>query len=340
MEHRTLGRSGLAVSTYSLGTMTFGVEADEPTSHRLMSQYVDAGGVVLETADVYGGGLSESIIGRWFAAQGSSTRDRVVLATKGRFPSRGVEPRDAGGSRRNLRRSLDRSLQRLGVDHVDLYQVHAHEALTPMEETAGFLDDAVRSGKISYAGLSNYTGWQTATMVGLAAGRFPLVSHQPQYSLLVRETEYEIVPACVAGGLGLLPWSPLGGGYLTGKYRRDEAPTGATRLGDDPERGMEAVSKRGASAQTWDVVDAVRAVADGRGTTMAAVALAWLHDRPGVASVILGVRTPEQLEGNLAAVGLHLTDEETARLDAASAPTPQDYPYGPGGVDQRTRTLG
>jgi len=339
MEHRTLGRSGLAVSTYSLGTMTFGAESDEPTSHRLMSQYVDAGGVVLETADVYAGGLSESIIGRWMAAQGSSTRDRVVLATKGRFPSRGVEPRDAGGSRRNLRRSLERSLQRLGTDHVDLYQVHAHEAVTPMEETAGFLEDAVRSGKIGYAGLSNYTGWQTATMVALAAGRFPLVSHQPQYNLMVRETEYEIVPAARAGGLGLLPWSPLAGGWLSGKYRRDARPEGATRLGEDPGRGMEAYDARGGREQTWAVLEVLQQVAEGRGATMAQVALAWLHDRPGVASVILGVRTPEQLEGNLGAVGLHLSDVETAKLDEASAPTPADYPYGPAGVAQRTRTL-
>ncbi|MEJ5913224.1 aldo/keto reductase [Pseudokineococcus sp. 1T1Z-3] len=340
MEHRPLGRSGLAVSTYSLGTMTFGAEADEATSHRMTSQYVDAGGVVLETADVYAGGLSESVVGRWLAAQGSRTRDRVVLATKGRFPSRGVEPRDAGGSRRNLRRSLERSLRRLGVDHVDLYQVHAYEQVTPMEETAGFLEDAVRSGMVGYAGLSNYTGWQTATMVALAAGRFPLVSHQPQYNLLVRETEYEIVPACRAGGLGLLPWSPLAGGWLTGKYRRDARPTGATRLGEDPGRGMEAYGPRSAREQTWEVLAALGEVAEARGATMAQVALAWLHDRPGVASVVLGVRTPEQLEGNLGAVGLHLDEAETARLEEASAPTPADYPYGPAGVAQRTRALG
>jgi aryl-alcohol dehydrogenase-like predicted oxidoreductase len=165
------------------------------------------------------------------------------------------------------------------------------------------------------------------------------VTLQPQYNLLVREIEWEIVPACLAEGLGLLPWSPLGGGWLTGKYSREQAPSGATRLGENPERGVEAYGRRSSQERTWDVVAAVQKVADGRGVSMAQVALAWLHDRPGVTSVILGARTVDQLRDNLGAAGLHLTDEETAALDAASDPGAADYPYGGPGSQQRSRKL-
>jgi aryl-alcohol dehydrogenase-like predicted oxidoreductase len=269
-------------------------------------------------------------------------RDTVVLATKGRFPM-GEGSNDAGLSRRHLTRALDDSLRRLGVDAIDLYQLHSWDPLTPVEETLAFLDDAVRDGKVRYAGLSNFTGWQVQKTVDATAAlglhRARPVTLQPQYSLLVRETEWEIVPACQSEGLGLLPWSPLGGGWLSGKYRRDEQPTGATRLGEDPGRGMEAYERRGRSERTWDVVDAVRAVAEARGISMPQVALAWLHDRPAVTSVILGARTTEQLRDNLSAAGLHLSAEETASLDAASDPEPPDYPYGPLGRDQRHRAL-
>jgi aryl-alcohol dehydrogenase-like predicted oxidoreductase len=234
----------------------------------------------------------------------------------------GSGPNDLGLSRRHLTDALDASLRRLGVERVDLYQVHAYDAFTPIEETLRFVDDAVSAGKIHYFGLSNFTGWQLQRAVDVAEFRHltPPVTLQPQYNLLVREIEWEIVPACAANGLGLLPWSPLGGGWLTGKYTRDERPTGTTRLGEDPERGVEAYDRRGPVQRTWDVVDAVREVADGRGCTMAQVALAWLVDRPTVTSVILGARTVEQLDDNLGAAGLHLTEDETARLDAASDP--------------------
>ncbi len=162
---------------------------------------------------------------------------------------------------------------------------------------------------------------------------------QPQYNLLVRELEWEVVPSCLDAGLGLLPWSPLGGGWLTGKYTRDTPPSGATRLGENPDRGVEAYGRRSVQQRTWDVVDALRQVADGRGASMAQVALAWLHDRPAVTSVILGARTLEQLTDNLGAAGLHLTAEETALLDAASDPQPADYPYGGPGTEQRSRRI-
>jgi aryl-alcohol dehydrogenase-like predicted oxidoreductase len=253
----------------------------------------------------------------------------------------GAGPNDAGLSRRHLRDALDASLRRLGVESVDLYQVHAFDPHTPLEETLRFLDDAVRAGKISYVGLSNYTGWQVQKIVDLAEfrGLARPVTLQPQYNLLVREIEWEIVPACASTGLGLLPWSPLGGGWLTGKYTKDERPTGATRLGEDPERGVEAYDRRSTRQRTWDVIEAVQSVASSRAISMAQVALAWLVDRPMVTSVILGARTVEQLQDNLGAADLHLDAEDLARLDAASDPAPADYPYGGPGTQQRSRAL-
>jgi aryl-alcohol dehydrogenase-like predicted oxidoreductase len=341
MEHRLMGWSGCSVSTFALGTMTFGTETDEAGASSQLDAFVDAGGNLIDTADVYSAGVSEEIIGRWLATTGSEIRDGIVLATKGRFAT-GEDVNDLGLSRRHLQRALEASLRRLGVDCIDLYQVHAWDPLTPLEETLGALDDMVRAGKVRYVGLSNYTGWQVQKAVCVARrhGFTAPVTLQPQYNLLVRELEWEIVPACLDAGLGLLPWSPLGGGWLTGKYQRDTPPVGATRLGEDPDRGVEAYSRRSTQQRTWDVVDAVRRVADGRGVSMAQVALAWLVDRPSVTSVILGARTLEQLQDNLAAAKLHLDAEETGVLDAASDPAPADYPYGGPGNEQRGRQVG
>ncbi len=341
MEYRTLGRSGCVVSTFALGTMTFGAETDEAGSRDQLDAYVEAGGNLVDIADVYAGGISEEIVGRWLAAQPPRKRDAVVLATKGRFPM-GADVNDVGLSRRHLQQALDNSLRRLGVDCVDLYQVHAWDPLTPLAETLRALDDMVRAGKVRYIGLSNFTGWQVQKAVAVAAehGLERPVTLQPQYNLLVRELEWEIVPSCEDAGLGLLPWSPLGGGWLTGKYTRQSRPTGATRLGENPERGVEAYDRRSVQDRTWAVVDAVRRIADRRGLTMAEVALAWLVDRPAVTSVILGSRTLDQLQGNLSAAGLHLNAEESAALDDASDPQPADYPYGGPGRDQRSRVIG
>ncbi|MGZ4593190.1 MAG: aldo/keto reductase [Actinomycetes bacterium] len=340
MEHRTLGRSGCAVSCLALGTMTFGAETDEAGAHAQLDAFVAAGGDLVDTADVYSAGASEEIIGRWLAARPRDVRDRVVLATKGRF-ARGRGPNDAGLSRRHLQRALDSSLRRRGVDEVDLYQVHAWDPLTPIEETLRVLDDFVRAGKVRYVGLSNVVGWQVQKAVATARElrlETP-VTVQPQYNLLVREVEWEIVPSCLDAGLGLLTWSPLGGGWLTGKYRRDARPTGATRLGENPERGVEAYAGRSSRQRTWDVVEAVERVAEARDSTMAQVALAWLLARPSVTSVLLGARTLEQLHDNLGAAHLRLDAEEVRVLDAASDPSPADYPYGAAGCQQRSRTL-
>jgi aryl-alcohol dehydrogenase-like predicted oxidoreductase len=339
MEYRTLGSSGCAVSSLALGTMTFGAETDEDGAHAQLDRFVEAGGTLVDTADVYSHGVSEQIIGRWFARRPADVTEPVVLATKGRFAT-ADDPNGAGLSARHLTRALEASLGRLGLDSVDLYQVHAFDPLTPLEETLRTLDGFVRAGKIRYYGLSNFTGWQLTKAVWLARAMNVAgpVTLQPQYSLLARETEWEIVPAVLDAGMGLLPWSPLGGGWLSGKYQRDQRPAGDTRLGDDPNRGMEAYDRRG-TERTWNVIDAVQKVAEDRGVSMAEVALAWVTDRPAVTSTILGARTMGQLETNLRAAQLHLTEAETTVLDAASDPHVADYPYGEMGIDQRARAL-
>jgi aryl-alcohol dehydrogenase-like predicted oxidoreductase len=299
-----------------------------------------AGGTLIDTADVYSSGVSEQIIGRWLADRPADITDQVVLATKGRFPM-GDGPNDLGLTRRHLQRALDDSLMRLGVDCVDLYQVHSWDPLTPIAETLRTLDGFVRQGKIRYIGLSNYTGWQVQKAVATAAalGLEAPVTLQPQYSLLVRELEWEIVPSCLDAGIGLLPWSPLGGGWLTGKYTRDARPTGATRLGENPDRGVEAYHRRAGAERTWAVIDAVQSIAEASGASMAQVALAWLADRQGVTSVILGARTVEQLNDNLGAADLHLESADLDLLDKASDPVAADYPYGVPGSDQRSRKI-
>src|SRR6267154_52948 len=326
MDYRTLGRSGCAVSALCLGTMTFGVEADERGAHAQLDRFAEAGGTLVDTADTYGEGRSEEIIGRWLASRPARATEPVVLATSGRFP---LDDSPNGGARPapRLTRALDASLRRLGVGAVDLYQVHAFDPWTPLEETVRTLDGFARAGKIRYYGLSNFTGWQLTTAVHLARALNAAgpVTLQTQYSLLVREIEWEIVPAALDAGLGLLSWSPLGGGWLSGKYKRDQRPAGATRLGEDPNRGMEAYDRRG-TQRTWHVIDAVQKIAGQRGVSMAEVALAWLSDRPAVASTILGARTTGQLETNLRAADLHLSPAETAALNAASDPQPTDYP--------------
>jgi aryl-alcohol dehydrogenase-like predicted oxidoreductase len=339
MDLRTLGNSGTIVSSLALGTMTCGAEADEKTSHTLIDTYLDAGGNLIDTADVYSAGTSETIIGRWLATH-PDRRDDIVLATKGRFPM-GDGPNDLGLSRTHLRRALDGSLSRLGVDHIDLYQMHAWDAVTPLEETLRFLDDAVTAGKISHYGFSNYLGWQLTKAVGVAAahGWTPPVTLQPQYNLLVRGIEHEVVPAALDARVGLLPWSPLAGGWLSGKYTKDQSPTGATRLGENPDRGMEAWEKRNADPRTWEVIDAVAAVATATGATSSQVALAWLVAQPAVTSVILGARTVEQLTDNLGAGELEFSAEQLAALTDASTPRADDYPYGEPGRQQRHRKL-
>ena len=338
MEYRTLGSAGAVVSTLCLGTMTFGSESDEETSHKQLDRFLELGGNLIDTANVYSSGESEAIIGRWLAARPGS-RDHVVIATKARFATRSGR-NEVGLSRVNLTAALDASLRRLGVEIVDLYQAHAWDPLTPIDEVLTFFDDVVRAGKVHYVGVSNFVGWQLqkAALMAKHLRLAPIVTLQPQYNLLQRSVELELMQVCLNEGIGMLPWSPLAGGWLTGKYRRDSAPTGSTRLGEDPERGMEAYAPRNAQERTWQIVDTVRMIAERNGRSMAQVALAWLVDRPSVTSVILGARTVEQLEDNLGAAEFHLSAGDIEALDQASVPIVDDYPYGLPGVEQRDRT--
>ena len=339
MQYRRLGNSGCIVSEFALGAMTFGDEADEHTSGEIIATYREAGGNFIDTADVYSQGISEEIVGRWLRANPDEAQ-QIVLTTKARFPM-GAGPNDLGLSRRHLVRALDASLTRLQVEHIDLYQMHAWDALTPLEETLRFLDDAIRAGKIGYYGFSNFLGWQVtkAAHLARAMGVSPPITLQPQYNLLVRGIEHEIIPACIDAGIGILPWSPLGGGWLTGKYRRDQTPTGAARLGDNPNRGMEAYRPRNEDERTWAVIDEVARIANDRSVSMAQVSLAWLKSRPGVTSVTLGARTTSQRADNPGAGQLDLSTEEVAALDTTSTSPTTVYPYGPQAIDQRHRKI-
>ena len=339
MKYRTLGHSGAVATSLAIGTVTFGAEADESASHGILDDYVEAGGNLIDTADVYSDGKSEEIIGRWLASR-PQMRGTVMLATKGRFPM-GSGPNDVGSSRRYLHQALDASLRRLGVDHIDLYQLHAWDPHTPIEESLGFLNDAITAGKISYYGLSNFTGWQLtkAVYTAKAHGWNRPITLQPQYNLLEREIESEIIPAVLDAGLGLLTWSPLAGGWLTGKYQRSVDPTGSTRLGENPKRGFHSWELRRNNERTWDIIEIVRDIADAHGVSAAQVALAWIVDRPGITSVILGVRTRDQLSDLLESTDVKLTEPERQRLTDASAPVVSNYPYGPEALEQRSRQI-
>ncbi len=319
-----LGQTGPMVSSMALGTMTFGVETDESVAHQQLNAFTDAGGTFIDTADVYGDGESERIIGRWARERGGVAD--LTLATKGRFaPPDGA----AGASRESLIHSVDASLDRLGVERISLYSVHGWDQSTPVIETLEALTALVWDGKIRHIGWSNVTGWQLQQILTTAdlGGFARPVALQPQYNLLDRNIEVEVLPCAVANGLSVTPWSPLGGGWLTGKYRAAQRPTGATRLGDDPNRGVEAYDLRNTD-RTWRIIAELEAVAQEVERPMAHVALAWVGSRPGVTSTLLGARTLSQLTDNMAAFDLDLDSGLIERLTAASNPGLPAYPYG------------
>ena len=320
MELRPLGSTGVQVSELCLGAMTFGREADEATSQKMVDRFLDAGGNFIDTANVYSDGISEEVTGRTIA----SKRDQVVLATKVRFRA-GPGPNDIGLSRRHIRRAVEDSLRRLGTEWIDLYQVHCWDPRTPLEETLSVLDDLVHEGKVCYLGASNYAAWQLAKALGLAEGRGlqPFASLQPEYSLITRDIERELLPLCRNDGLAVLPWSPLAGGILTGKYRKDEDLPAGTRGGDTEEP---ITFTYRLDDRAWAIVDAVRKAADETGKTPAQVALNWVTYRPGVTAPIIGARNLDQLEDNLGAVGWRLEDDQWKALAWASA-FPRGYPY-------------
>ena len=323
MRHNQMSKGGLFVIELGLGTMTFGVETDETEAHQQLDFFAEAGGTLIDTADVYGDGESERIVGSWLA---SRRPDNILLATKGRFrPPAG----SSGASRRGITKALDGSLQRLGVDAIDIYYVHGWDPEADLLDTLATLDTAVSAGKVHNIGWSNTTGWQLQRIIDTArhAGMVQPVVFQPQYNLLERIIEWELLPLCIEEGIAICPWSPLGGGWLTGKYRRDSAPSGATRLGEDPKRGVEAYHKRNTD-HVWRIIETTQAIADETAGWIGAVALRWLLSRPGVASVLLGARTGAQLQQSLTATDLELDSGQLERLTRVSAPGLPDYPYG------------
>jgi aryl-alcohol dehydrogenase-like predicted oxidoreductase len=326
MEYRTLGKSGLRVSVLTMGTMTFGGRGgfaqvgstDVDQARRQVDMCLDAGINLIDTADVYSGGLAEDILGEVLRGR----RDDVLVATKVRMPM-GRGPNDAGLSKHHVITGCEASLRRLGTDHIDLYQVHEWDGQTPLEETLEALGLLVASGKVRYLGASNYASWQLMKALGtserLGLPRF--VSQQIYYSLQGRESEYELIPLAVDQGLGVLVWSPLAGGLLSGKYRRGQQPPegsrGLTDWNEPPVYDQEGL---------YDIVEVLVKIAEQRGVSAAQVALAYTLAKPAVTSLVIGARTDEQLADNLAAADLALSDDERSQLDAASAP-PLLYPY-------------
>ena len=326
MEYRVLGRSGLQVSTLTMGTMTFGgdgvfakvgsVQVDE--AREQVAMCLDAGINLIDTADVYSAGLSEEIVG----AAVKGCREQVLLTTKVRFPM-GEGPNNAGLSRHHIVSACEASLRRLDTDYVDLYQLHEWDGLTPLEETLEALDMLMRSGKVRYIGASNFSAWHLMKALGVSErmGLPRLVSQEINYSLQAREAEYELVPVSIDQGLGILVWSPLAGGLLSGKYRRgQDKPAGSRHLTDwnePPVRDENAL---------YDIVDVVVEVASTRNVSAAQVALAYMLGKPGVTSLVIGARTGAQLKDNIAAADLKLDESEITRLDDVSR-LPLLYPY-------------
>ncbi len=325
MEYRYLGRTGLKVSELCLGAMTFGREASEEASFEIMGRFVEAGGNFIDTADVYTQGASEEIVGRWLKGR---QRDDFVIATKVRFPM-GSGPNDVGLSRKHILAGVENSLRRLNTDHIDLYQVHCWDAATPLEETLSTLNSLVQSGKVRYIGASNYSGWQLQKVIDMSRqmGWEPFTCLQPQYNLLVRSIEWEVLPVCLNEGLGVIPWSPLRGGWLSGKYRRGmTAPPSGSRVDMAEKEGWSENWSAYNNEHTWHLIDTLFDVAKEAGKTPAQVALNWLLRQPGVTAPIVGARNISQFTDNLAAVGWQLSAGQVGRLNAASNPG-RPYPH-------------
>ncbi|HIC96312.1 TPA: aldo/keto reductase [Candidatus Bipolaricaulota bacterium] len=325
MEYRFLGRTGLKVSELCFGTQTFGWGADEKTAHAMADRFVEAGGNFFDTADIYNEGQAETILGKWLKSRGH--RSDFVIATKVFFPT-GKGPNDTGLSRKHIFEAIDNSLRRLQTDYVDLYQVHCWDMSTPLEETLRALDDLVRVGKVRYLGASNFTPAQLmkALMLSEMHGWARFDSLQPEYSLLVRSPEWELLPLCREEGIGVICWSPLAGGWLTGKYRRGEPPPPDSRAGRRDR--FEDLPEQRASERTWRIIDTLIEVGKECGKTPAQVALNWLLQQPGVTAPIFGARTLEQLEENLGSVGWALSPEQLDKLNKVSEiPLPSPYNF-------------
>jgi len=319
MQHRRMGRTGLKVSEVCLGTMTFGNQADQAASFAIIDRAFEAGIDFFDTADVYplGGGMervgaTEEIVGRWIRERG--VRDQIVLATKCRGRM-GPGPNDEGLSRRHILRACEASLRRLQTDHIDLYQTHAPDPDTPIDETLEALDDLVRAGKVRYAGCSNYPAWRLAEALWVAdrKGRVRFDCAQPRYNLLFRMIEDEILPLCRAHGVGVIAYNPLAGGMLTGRYRKGQDPDAGTRFALDYAGPL--YRRRYWKEEVFDAVHSLAEFLGGRGKKLTHVALAWVLRQPGITSAILGASRPEQLEDSLKGVGMELDEEELRACD-------------------------
>ena len=325
MEYRSLGSTGLRVSELCLGAMTFGRETEEKLSFQILDKFVSSGGNFIDTADVYSQGLSESILGRWLKNQ---NRDDLVIATKVRFPM-GKGPNDVGLSRKHILSGIDASLKRLGTDYIDLYQVHRWDPDTPLEETLSTLNDLVKAGKVRYIGCSNFKGWhlQKAIDISNNNGWEPFTCIQPLYNLLDRVIEWELIPVFLNEGLGIIPWSPLRGGWLSGRYHRGmQGPTEGSRVHTAGKLGWSETWDVYANERTWSIIDEMCAVAKDVGKEPVQVALRWLLERPGVTAPIIGVRTMSHLESNLGSIGWKLGDLHMSKLNRISQIMPP-YPY-------------
>ena len=323
MQYRFLGNTGLKISELAFGTQTFGWGADEKTAHAMADLFVEVGGNLFDTSDTYNNGVAESMLGSWIKMR--KNRDSVIVATKVFFPT-GDGPNDTGASRKHIFQSINESLGRLQTDYVDLYQIHCFDMSTPLEETLGAMDDLLRAGKVRYMGASNYTAsqLQKALMLSKIHGWECFRSLQAEYSLIVRSTEWELLPLCREEGLGFLAWSPVAGGWLTGKYRRNQPPPPNSRVGRE-DRWDDQPEQR-ESQLTWRVIDNLIEIGKDHGKTPAQVALNWVLQQPGITAPILGARTLEQLKENLGCTDWQLSEEEMNKLKKASY-IPLPYPY-------------
>lgn len=318
-----LGKNGPIVSRLSLGTMTFGAETNETEAHNQLDCFADHGGTFIDTADVYSAGISEQFIGNWIRKRGGL--GNMILATKGRFLQ---IPGSYGGSRRAITKALEASLKRLQIDAVDVYYMHGWDIHTDIEETIQTLGDLIRAGKIHNIAWSNVSGWQIQKIVSTAdaLGVSIPVAIQPQYNLLDRGVELEVIPCCFENGISLAPWSPLGGGWLTGKYTSTDMPEEKTRLGENPNRGVEAYGNRN-NEKTYRILEVMKTLAKRHKRPVSHIALAWLLTRPTVATLLLGARTVGQLQENIQSITLQLDESEALELTKVSKIGLPEYPY-------------
>jgi aryl-alcohol dehydrogenase-like predicted oxidoreductase len=312
MEYRQLGSSGLKVSQIGLGGNPFGWFIEEGDSSDVVNKALELGINFIDTADIYDQGRSETFLGNILKGR----RSEVLIATK--FGGRmGDGPNDSGGSRAHIMDAIEASLQRLQTDYVDLYQIHFFDNDTPLEETLRALDDLVRSGKVRYIGCSNFAAWQLSDALGVSKANSlnAFVSVQPEYNLLNRRIEKDLIPCCEAHNIGIVPYQPLAGGFLTGKYRPGEPPPEGTRLANRPQMANRALTE-----QNFEMLSKLETFASERGHTVGELALAWLLSRPTVSSIIAGTTKPEQVEANVAAAEWQLTPEEVAEVDEIAKP--------------------